>query len=761
MTRGPVRPERTRPRVKRASAGLKALAGRARARFGRGVAWLRSKPAAAAAVAGGLLGFVSLIAGLAVGSWTAVCRDCPSTARIYVWEPRSATKLLDREGRLIDELFQNERRTPVEIETLPEYVKYAFIAIEDKRFYRHPGFDLRRIVTANLRNVASGRITGGGSTITQQLARWMFTEEIGFEQILTRKLKELKVARELERVYEKDQILEAYINQVNYGDGRHGIEAATQYFFGKPAVELTVAEAALLAAVVNRPTTFSPFRNPERSRGRRNIVLRYMANQGYITQEECERWMEEPLPEVAHRNDDGTIAPYFAEWVRTILVSRYGSDDLYSRGFRVTTTLDLDMQRAAQIAMDSGWARIENTPGFRGVKYADAMADTTRRRTSQTEYLQGLFIALDPQSGEIRALIGGRDFRDSEFNRAIRALRQPGSTFKPFTFTAAIQSGIPASRVIDDSPIMVPMHDSTIYSPRNYDDDFKGPLTLRDAMRMSINTVTVKLGMEIGLETVAQTAKQLGLSTEVQPYPSTPIGSFAVYPIELVAAYTAFANTGTHVTPRPILKVEDADGRLLWETFPEREEVLDSAVAAIVRDMLSTAINNGSGAPARTPDRLPYEVPAAGKTGTTNDATDIWFVGFTPDLLAGVWFGYDLPRTILPRAAGGVYAAPVWGHFMRQLYYGENPQFEVPAPWPWPSGITTRLVDRETGRLASSFCPEDRAYAEHFIAGTEPTDLCRPADGLFGGRVRRSRMDTTTIDTLPSTIRSPFRRRMR
>jgi penicillin-binding protein 1A len=486
-----------------------------------------------------------------------------------------------------------------------------------------------------------------------------------------------------------------------------------------------------------------------------------MANQGYITDEECERWMEEPLPEVAHRNDDGAIAPYFAEWVRTILIDRYGSDDLYSRGFRVTTTLDLDMQRAAQIAMDSGWSRIENMPSFRGRKYADVMADSTRKRTSQTEYLQGMFIAIDPKTGEIRAMIGGRDFRDSEFNRAIQALRQPGSTFKPFTYTAAIQSGIPASHVIDDSPIMVPMHDSTIYSPRNYDDDFKGPLTLRDALRMSINTVTVKLGMEVGLETVAQTAKNMGLTTEVQPYPSTPIGSFAVYPLELVSAYTVYANTGTHVAPRPILKVEDADGRLLWETFPEREEVLDSAVAAIMRDMLSTAINNGSGAPARGPNKLPYEVPAAGKTGTTNDATDIWFVGFTPDLLAGVWFGFDLPRAILPTAAGGVYAAPVWGDFMRQMYYGETPEFALPQPWSWPSGITTRLVDRETGRLASSFCPEDRAYAEHFIAGTEPTDLCRPADGLFGGRVRRTILDTMTIDTLSSTIRPSFRRRNR
>jgi penicillin-binding protein 1A len=723
-------------------------------------AWtaLRTRPALAAGLVAGVLGFVSLGAGFAVGSWTAVCRDCPSIAQIYVWEPKSATQILDRNGRLITELFQ-ERRTPVRIETLPDYVKYAFVAIEDKRFYSHSGFDPRGFMAATVKNLLRGRRLAGGSTITQQLARWMFSDEIGFERRPTRKLKELKVAIELEHVYDKDAILEAYINQVNYGAGRHGIESASQYFFGKAAIDLNPAEAALLAAVINLPESYSPFRHPDRARNRRNIVLRYMEQQGYLPAGDADRWMKEPLPEEPHRVTDGPVAPYFVEWVRSILDDRYGAR-LYDSGYRVWTTLDLDMQQYARAAMDSGWHRIEHMSTFRAPKFEDIKAEGGTKGASETQYLQGMFIAVKPDSGDVLAMIGGRDFEDSKFNRAIQALRQPGSTFKPFTYTAAIAAGIPASHIIDDSPIMLEQIDGSIYAPKNYEPEFKGPLTLRDALRTSVNTVAVKLGLEVGLETVVQTAHQLGITTEVQPYPSTPIGAPSVYPIEMVQAYTTFANTGTKVKPRPILKVEDSQGRLLWQTFPERDVVLDSAVTSIMRDMLRTVIDQGSGLPARAqPNGLPYEVPAAGKTGTTNDGTDVWFIGFTPDILAAVWFGFDRPKKILPNAAGGVYASPVWGQFMRQIYYGETPKYPIPQPWPWPDAITSRLVDRHTGELASSWCDPANAYTEHYLPGTEPTDLCRPSTGLFGGPLRGRGLGVDTLAT-DDTTRIHRRRRI-
>jgi penicillin-binding protein 1A len=710
--------------------------------------WIGARPRLVIAAVALVIGLVSLGAGLGVGAWNAVCRDCPSIAQIFVWEPKQATKIFDRDGKLIAELFE-ERRTPVPLSTLPPHVPTAFIAVEDKRFYRHGGLDYRRIVTAALRNTVSARITGGGSTITQQLARNMFEQRIGFERAYTRKLKEARVAQQIEEVYSKEAILEAYINQVNYGHGWRGIETASQHYFGKAAPELNPAEAAMLAAAVNRPGRFSPFINPDATLRRRNLVLSLMADQGYLSVADAAQWKQEPLPETRHGTEVGQIAPYFVEWVRTTLESRYGST-LYSSGLRVYTSLDLEMQRSAQAAMDSGWARIERTPGYRHATYAATMADTDRRESNETPYLQGMFVAMDPGTGEIRALVGGRDFNDSKFNRATQALRQPGSTFKPFVYYAAIHSGMPASHILYDAPVMIDMPDGSVYSPRNYDPDFRGPLTMRDALKHSVNTIAVRLGVDIGLETVAQTAREFGIRTPVYPYPSMPIGAADVVPMQLAEAYSVLANGGSRARARPILRVEDAAGRVLWEPTLDVESVANPLAVAITRDLLQTALNNGTGGPARSEGRLPYTVPAAGKTGTTNDNTDVWFAGFTPNLLGVVWFGFDRPRRIMNNAAGGRLAAPVWGHFMREVYAGDEPEVPVPQPWSWPAGIVAVSVDRETGRRANEWCPGDVA-TEFFIAGTEPSESCSPyRGGLFGAPLRGMPLDTVLRrDTLP------------
>jgi 1A family penicillin-binding protein len=704
--------------------------------------WIRSHPRLVTGTVASLVALASMGVGLGAGAWNAVCRDCPSIAQIYVWEPKQATKIFDRDGKLIAELFE-ERRTPIEISTLPPYVPQAFIAVEDQRFYRHSGLDYRGIVRAAVTR------RGGGSTITQQLARNMFEEDIGFRRAYTRKLKEARVAQQIEQVYTKEEILQAYINQVNYGHGWRGIETASQHYFGKPAVELNPAEAAMLAAAVNAPGRFSPFVNPEATLGRRNLVLSLMREQGYLTRAEQEQWRAAPLPETRHGMDVGRIAPYFVEWVRTTLEARYGMA-LYSSGLRVYTSLDLEMQRAAQAAMDSGWANIEGTPGYRHPKYEAVMADPDRREGAETPYLQGMFIALDAGTGEVRALVGGRDFNDSKFNRATQALRQPGSTFKPFVYYAAVHGGIPASQIMYDAPVMIDMWDGSVYSPRNYDPDFRGPLSMRDALRHSVNTVAVRLGVDVGLETVARTAREFGLRTPVPAYPSMPIGSPDVVPMQLAEAYTVFANGGSRARARPLLRVEDADGRVLWEPQADVEQVANPQAVAITRDLLQTALNNGTGYPARNPAEggLPYTVPAGGKTGTTNDNTDVWFAGFTPDLVAVVWYGFDRPRRIMNNAAGGRLAAPVWGRFMRAVYTGDEPELETPAPWPWPDGIVTRTVDRETGRLANEWCPDD-TVTEYFIEGTEPTEGCSPyRGGLFGAPIRGIPLDTLRRDTL-------------
>ncbi len=722
-----------------------------------------------ALVIGGLalLGLTGGAVGGAMGAWRTVCYDCPSIAQIYTWQPRQSTQILSHDGILLDELAL-ERRTRVEVDSLPDHVAHAFIAIEDKRFYRHRGYDVRGYLRAARNLVTSRRIAGGGSTITLQLARHMFIEEVGFDRSFRRKLEELHVALDLERIYTKDQILEAYINQVNYDQGWYGIESAAQNYFGKSAPELNPAEGAMLAAVINRPAHFNPLKHPERARQRRNLVLDLMAQQRYLTREEAARWKQEPLPEARADRGAGRIAPYFVEWVRRTLEERFGAD-LYSRGFRVYTSLDVQMQQAAQTAMEQGWQRVEQTPGFRGPRYGEPLSERLAN-VPGTHYLQGMFVAMDPHTGEVKALIGGRDFGESKFNRTVQARRQPGSVFKPFVFTAAIASGIPVSRTILDTPYNVDLDDGTVWSPRNYTNEFRGEMTLRAAMRNSVNVVAVKLGEDVGLETVAQYARRMGISTDIPRVPSLPIGVPSVLPIDLAEAYTPFATLGDRVKPRPILRVEDADRRVVWESQPERERVIDEKVAYIMTDLLKDVVNAGTAGSIRDPHRgnVPHVLPAAGKTGTTNEGSDVWFAGYTPDLLAVAWLGFDRPRNIIAGATGGGYAAPIWASFMRSVYFGtgsataevdENGLLPdaaraIPSDWVRPAGIATATIDGETGKLLTEWCPPGSAREELFLANTEPTELCDAhAPGLFGAPLRGMRREGPA--TPGDTVRIP------
>ena len=670
------------------------------------------------------LSLSALGAGLGVGTWASVCRDCPSVAQIYAWEPKSSTKIFSQDSQLIAEFFQ-ERRTPIELTTLPAYVPQAFIAVEDKRFYSHNGLDYRRIFGAAIRNVLSGEVTGGGSTITQQLARNMFPEEIGFRKRLARKLKEARVAKEIENVYTKPQILEAYINQINYGHGWNGIETAAQHYFGKAASQLNPAEAATLAGVVKLWGRFSPFISPENALQRRNLILGLMADQGYLSDEEAERWKRAPLPGEPKGGYTARFAPYFVEWIRIGLDQRFGAD-LYRRGFKVYTTLDTDMQRAAQAALDSGFARIERGSRFRHPKYADVKAKNRPNTSRETSYLQGVFIATDPNTGAIRALIGGRDFKDSKFNRATQALRQPGSVFKPFVLATAFASGVPISHVLVDEPFSMEQVDGTVWAPKNFDPDFRGPISLRETLKFSVNIPTIKLALQVGMEPIVQQVRRMGVTTPIPPYPATAIGAGEMIPLQVAEAYSTFATNGIRAKPFAVLRVEDSEGRIVYETRPERAVALDSTANALIRDLMRDVVDHGTGYPVRNPaeGNLPYEIPAGGKTGTNNDATDIWFAGYTPNLVAVVWFGFDKPTKITPGAAGGIYAAPVWGQFMRSVYYGENPMLPKPAAWKLPSSITTRQVDRTSGQLASPGCPGTLVRHELCAIGTEPTAMC-------------------------------------
>ena len=691
--------------------------------------------------------FLGLGAGATWGTWRNVCADCPSIAEIRTFEPEQASKLYSHDGRLLAELGI-ERRTPVSINALPEYVSQAFVAVEDKRFYGHRGIDPRGFARAVV-GVLTGqsRNQGGGSTITQQLARNMFETSVDARirsgwGVIVRKIKELQVAFALERAYTKDQILEAYINEINYAHGWYGIQTAARNYFGKNAVDLNPAEAALLAGIINRPEYYSPLRNPDNAESRRRLVLRRMVDQGVIPADDFERYANAPIP-TERAVAGGSIAPYFEEWVRIILDDRFGSK-LYTAGLRVYTTLDVPMQRAAEKSMQEGWASIEARAGFRHITYQaylDSLAAGVVLPDS-IAYVEGLFVALDPWTGSVRAMIGGRDFGLSKFNRATQALRQAGSGFKPFLYTAAVASRIPPTYVVLDGPFVTLQADGTQWKPTNYSGRFEGPMTIRSGLMRSINLVAIKLGQEIGLESVAQTAQRMGIRSEIERFPSTAIGAVEVIPLQMAEAYSTFANQGTKVRPFPILRVEDAQGRILWDPQPERTEVLDPLVARIMISMLQGVVEGGTGYNAiRVNVGLPREIVAGGKTGTTNDGADIWFNGFTPNLLATVWFGLDRPQQIWPGATGAGAPAPVWGNFMKRVYYGDpdaldkelqEPTIPIPEPWAIPDAMETRLIDRSTGKLASQWCPQEEQILEMFLPGTEPTEYCDRDDfGLF------------------------------
>ncbi len=683
------------------------------------------------------------------GSWQNICAGdtCPSIARIRTFEHEQTSKLLAHDGRQIAEIGY-ERRTPISLHALPEYIPQAVTAIEDKRFYQHSGFDPFGIARAAF-GVLTFRNLGGGSTITQQLARNLF-DEIGFQRRYVRKMKEVRVALDLERAYTKDQILEAYLNEIYMGRG-YGFQNAASNYLGKNIAQINIAEAALLAAILNRPGVYDPFRYPDRAKARRDLVLTRMAAEGHLERDQAERWKEFPLPESEPTGSVTSLAPYFEEWVRQILDSRFG-DDIYRSGLRVYTTLDVEMQQAAKVSMDEGWRAIEaDSTHFEHPYYSDF--DTVQAFSGSTPYLQGAFIALDPVTGHVKAMVGGRDFEQSKFDRARLANRQAGSSFKPFVYTAAIASRIPASHVVVDAPVVYPQVSGEDWRPANFGGEFKGPMTMREGLYTSTNMIAIKVGWEeVGIETVAQTARRMGIQTEIERFPSTTIGAAEVIPIQMAEAYSTFPNLGTKVRPFPILRVEDSEGVIIWEPQPERTQVLDSMVSRIMVSMLEDVVIRGTGYNAiRVRGGLPYQVPAGGKTGTTNDGTDVWFAGFTPNLLATVWFGMDAPIPIFSlgpgkrQATGGGLAAPVWASFMRRVYMGgqsdeDNTNYEPHGPllpiesgWPLLPGLNAVLVDRSTGKLASRWCAEEDRYLEYYLPGTEPTELCDRSSRRFRG----------------------------
>jgi membrane peptidoglycan carboxypeptidase len=575
----------------------------------------------------------------------------------------------------------------------------------------------------------------GASTIPMLLAAMMHPDYIDRSERsglsgAQRKLREHSAAREMSKRYTKNQVLEAFLNQVDLGHNWFGVEAAARRYFGKAARELTLAEAASLAALPQSPTQFSPIRRPEANRERRNTVLSLMAAQKYITPEAARRAQAEPVVTV---KDGGVAVPsqYFIDAVRQ--EAERSGIPVMNGGYRIYTTLDVPLQRSAVSALVSGTVKVEKMAGYRHITQAQAQAQsnaTGSTRLINTDYIQGAVVVMDPYNGDVRALVGGRNYPLAPFNRVTSARRQPGSAIKPLVYAKAIEFGIPVNRIYNDTTIEIPLENGESYTPGNADGKFAGPMTVRQALALSRNTVAIQLGMEVGMDSVSDMAKRLGMSLPLSPVPSAAIGSSVVYPLDLVSAYTAFVNNGQVVESRMITRIADLHNRTVFSTAPSvPRPAMDPRAAFIMRDLLREAAERGTGTAARS--AVPRNVPVAGKTGTTNDNYDVWFVGLTPDLVGAVWLGFDRPRTITDKAVGGTLAAPIWGEMMGGYYNGRRS-----ADWPAaPPGLVFAEINRHNGELATPATPTDSRMIEYFMPGTEPIEIRSPWNVLRWGAV--------------------------
>ena len=687
----------------------------------------------------GVTAFLLFAGAVLVGLWSRVCAGgaCPSIAALTTYDPDQASKLYAADGRLITD-YGLQRRTVVPLKQMSPAVVTAFLAVEDRRFYEHHGIDWIRFFGA-IKGMLLGKGLQGFSTITMQLARNLWPEQIDPRQRsglkgLTRKIRESRMALEIERNYPKDKILELYLNQIDLGNRAFGVEAAAQRYFGKSARSLNVAEAAMLAALPKAPPLYNPRRSPRLAVQRRNLIIGLMEDWGKLSHQSAEAWKAYPLA-LSSRSDYSGMAEYFIEYVREILQERFGAN-LYKAGFRIFTTLDLDMQQSAELALESQLEAIEDGSlgPYRHTTYRQYLDRRTESSAANdtgpfSPYLQGLVLTLEARTGYIRAMVGGRDFEDNKYNRVTQGLRQAGSAFKPFVYAAAIRAGIPLSQIFDDSPVSVEIPDQPTWEPKNYDSQFEGPMSMREALYHSRNTVAVKVGLQVGEDAVVDEAANFGIATRIPRVPSIFIGSADVVPLELIAAYGGFATMGVLTPPTAILRVEDRQGHIVWQPEAAERRVMDPQHAWLILDALRDVIRQPTGtAHGAIMGRGGFTLPAAGKTGTTNDGMDVWFIGFTSELVTGVWMGFDKKQVIKSDAQGGKLAAPAWAALMREVYERRRP----PAPWVKPDSILEFDIDKSTGYLATPFCPRDLVVHEYYFPGTEPTERC-PLHSPFRG----------------------------
>jgi penicillin-binding protein 1A len=611
------------------------------------------------------LAALSVGLGVAVGLSLVYLVDLPQIEDLSHYRPISDTVLYDDMGRPYA-FFALQHRKIAQFNDFPRVLYDAVLSIEDRSFEKHPGVDIFRILSAACRNIILGGRVQGASTLTMQLARNLFLSP---ERTYTRKLKEILLSLQLERRLTKAQIFALYANQIYLGEGVYGFATGAEYYFGKSVQDLSIEEAAMLAAIPKAPITYSPRRNPERALQRRNLVIDSMATRGDITPAQAAVAKRRPNRLAPHQ-DTNTIAPYFVEEVRQYLEKRYGSGQVHEDGLRVFTTLNLDLQRAADSALLGGLAEYER----RHASTPHRDSGDSKATNSDHSPVQGSLLAIDNSTGDVRAMVGGRDFRASKFNRATQALRQAGSSFKPYVYTAAIDRGATPLDIVLDTPYASVSAAGT-YAPHNYDGKFAGPITLEQALAESRNIPAVRLAAHVGMHTVIDYAHRFGFRENIPPYLSTALGAADVTLIEQTSAFSTFPNDGLRAIPHYIVKVTDYDGRVLEENHPAVQDVIGSDTARTMTWMLRDVVLRGTAIAASK-----LKAPLAGKTGTTNDFTDAWFVGFSPSITCGVWVGFDEKKTLGNKETGARAALPIWMDFMAAALPFQPPSADFRAP---------------------------------------------------------------------------------
>jgi penicillin-binding protein 1A len=670
--------------------------------------------------------------------------DLPDIDTLQHYTPPLVTRIYDRNNELITELF-TERRTVLPLSEIPVNLQNAFMATEDQYFFQHWGINLKGIARATIANLRHGRVVEGGSTITQQLSKVLFFSQ---KKTLTRKIRELLLAIELERNYSKEEIFQMYMNQIYFGHGAYGVEAAARTLFGKHAKELNLAECALLGGLPRSPKTYSPFLNPENARRRRAWVLSRMRKSGYITVREESEANQTPI-----RADKAPLVPpvgaYFVEYLRQILDPKYGDNALYQGGYSIYTTLDLKMQKAAEEVMEKDLTGFDvDRQKELQQAYKEALKAAKKSKShlpilvsSSTAKVQGSLVALDPRTGEIRALVGGREFKESQFNRVTQAQRQPGSAFKPFVWAAAMDDDMTEATIVDDDKVgfyndgsdwklldsatdsysialaTAPFPPDQAWVPQNWDFKYFGPVTLRTGIALSRNLVSIRLTDHFGPKKIMEYAQRCGIKSPLTPVLSMALGTEQVNLLELTGAYCTFANGGIRPEPYGIRRIEDKDGKVLEENSPQSTVALSAQTAYLMVDLLRAVVTSGTGRRALDLDR-----PVGGKTGTNQDLKDLWFVGFTPNLACGAWMGYDDFTSMGKHFTAASKVLPWWTDFMKKAHAGlPVKNFQVPPD------IVFAKIDAETGYLALPTCPKVTLAA--FKKGTDPKELC-PVDHL-------------------------------